>query len=165
MPIFDLIAFSSLAQPIVTSFSCSLRHPISLPPPGFTPGHILSASALHAARAAPLGMRGVLIGKCDQNDRKRSERNVANTHCRDLPCLRRKSYVTNELDSSPTAKRSDALAAGFHVHISRKSEASRSDDESDPGNNRNGSVAHLSLPSTTILPSENGICRCPSGIA
>jgi hypothetical protein len=58
-------------------------------------------------------MRGVLIGKCDQNDRKRSERNVANTHCRDLPCLRRKSYETNELDSSPTAKRSDALAAEF----------------------------------------------------
>ena len=61
-------------------------------------------------------MRGVLIGKCDQSDRKRSERNVANTHCRDLPCLRRKSYVTNELDSSPTAKRSDPLLVGFSPH-------------------------------------------------
>src|SRR6516165_10227596 len=64
-----------------------------------------------SAASGFLGMRGVLIDKCDQSDRKRSERNVANTHCRDLPCLRRKSYVTNELDSSPTAKRSDALAA------------------------------------------------------
>jgi hypothetical protein len=62
-----------------------------LPPPGSTPGQILAASALQAARAPPLGMRGVLIGKSDQSDRKRSERNVVNTHCRDLPCLRRKS--------------------------------------------------------------------------
>jgi len=38
-----------------------------------------------------LGMRGVLIGKSDESDRKRNERNVVNTHCRDLPCLRQKS--------------------------------------------------------------------------
>jgi len=38
-----------------------------------------------------VGMRGVLIGKSDESDRKRNERNVVNTHCRDLPCLRQKS--------------------------------------------------------------------------
>ena len=44
---------------------------------------------------APLGKRGVLIGKSDQSDRKRSERNVANTHCTPLSaaeilCIERK---------------------------------------------------------------------------
>src|SRR6516165_1749458 len=41
-----------------------------------------------SAASGSLGMRGVLIG-CDQSDRKRSERNVANSHRRGLPCLRR----------------------------------------------------------------------------
>src|SRR5882762_8328040 len=46
-PIFVLTAFSAFAQPTLTSSICCLRHSISLPPPGVTPGHILSASALH----------------------------------------------------------------------------------------------------------------------
>jgi hypothetical protein len=46
LPIFVLTAFSAFAQPTLTSSVCCLRHSISLPPPGVTPGHIFSASAL-----------------------------------------------------------------------------------------------------------------------
>jgi len=34
LPIFVLTALSSFAQPTLTSFSCCLRQPINLPPPG-----------------------------------------------------------------------------------------------------------------------------------
>jgi hypothetical protein len=51
-PIFVLIAFSAFAQPTLTSFSCCLRHPINLPPPGEIPGHNLATSALQYAKGS-----------------------------------------------------------------------------------------------------------------
>src|SRR5262249_32767367 len=45
-PIFVLTAFSSFAQPTLTSFSCCLRQPINLPPPGGMPLHSLATSSL-----------------------------------------------------------------------------------------------------------------------
>ena len=45
-PIFVLIAFSAFAQPTLISFSCSLRHPINLPPPGEIPRHSRATSDL-----------------------------------------------------------------------------------------------------------------------
>src|SRR5262245_17387458 len=49
-PLFAFNAFSALAQPTLTSSLCCFRHATILPPPGATPGHILSASALQRAR-------------------------------------------------------------------------------------------------------------------
>ena len=49
-PLFAFSAFSALAQPTLTSSLCCFRHAIILPPPGATPEHILSASALQRAR-------------------------------------------------------------------------------------------------------------------
>jgi len=52
VPFFVFSAFNAFAQPTLTSSLCSLRHAINLPPPGATPEHILSASALQRARGA-----------------------------------------------------------------------------------------------------------------
>src|SRR6478672_8787165 len=57
-PIFVFIAFSAFAQPTLISFSCSLRHPSSLPPPGEIPGHSRATSDLQYDRgSAALAVR------------------------------------------------------------------------------------------------------------
>jgi hypothetical protein len=49
-------------------------------------------------------------------------------------------------------------------YISRESRPASGEDESGPGNDGNGSVAHWESPEATILPSQNGTRLCPKGV-
>jgi hypothetical protein len=113
-PIFVLMAFNAFAQPTLISFSCSLRHPITLPPPGVTPGHNRATSDLQYARgSAALAVRvspGSTITPSESNAAKLQA--VAQQHAYDMARRNSLGYAGFMRHRGPAGAAAENLAVG-----------------------------------------------------